>query len=582
MMQYRWTTYKKITLLVLLLLIPTIILYGYSHVTSVKVIEKEIQEASLNRIFTLSSQMDNIVEQLSILSIIVSKDPAIKELNNSANGKAAALRQLELQESLVRSLDLLSATSRWVNGITIYLPSLKQVYSNDYSGVYNPDYLTKHMSTSWKYHPMEQGDSYFSKFVMSPLIAYQDPLDAESLIEVKFSKQNIVTMLSEFKSENKGEPFLYATGSGLITSSGADKEMVERIAAHLNEQTLGKSGHLELTLNNEQYIVNYLKNDSLEWYLVDYMPLHQILQPIFHTRNVFYFAMFLLLGLSVVVAFFLYKQVQAPIKLLMQGVQGIQRGKYSYRLNYHPKNEFEFLFYRFNEMAAEIQRLIETVYKENIRFRDVKLKQLQSQINPHFLYNCLFFVKNMIAINDKSAATGMVLNLAQYYRYITKLESTMTTLEDEMKLVQSYLDIQSLRMERFHYEIDIPNEMLQSSIPRLLIQPIAENAIIHGIGNIEGFGIISIEGTMTDTECKITIDDNGNGLSEEKRKELLERISKPLDGESGCGLWNVHQRLQLQFNKQEGLQFTTSPMGGLRVMLSWGTTMTEDSERREG
>ncbi|MBP2438859.1 two-component system sensor histidine kinase YesM [Paenibacillus sp. PvP052] len=580
-MHYRWTTYKKIILLVLLLMIPTIILYGYSHVTSIKVIEKEIQEASLNRIFTLSSQMDNIVEQLSILSIIVSKDPAIKELNNSVSGRPDALRQLELQESLVRSLNLLSATSRWMNGITIYLPGLKQAYSNDYSGVYNPDYLLNHMTTSWKFHPTEQGDSYFTKFVLSPLISYQNPLDAESLIEVRFSKQNIVTMLSEFKSENKGEPFLYESGSDMVTSSGANMEMVKQIAAHLDEQALDKSGHLLLTLNGEQYIVNYLQNESLKWYLVDYMPLHQILQPIFHTRNLFYFAMFLLLGLSAVVAFFLYKQVQAPIKMLLQGVQGIHRGKYSYRLNYHPKNEFEFLFYRFNEMAAEIQRLIETVYKENIRFREVKLKQLQSQINPHFLYNCLFFVKNMIAINDKSAATAMVLNLAQYYRYITKLESTMTTLEDEMKLVQSYLDIQNLRMERFHYEIDIPEEMLQSKIPRLLIQPIVENAIIHGIGNIEGYGIISIEGKVTDTEYKIMIDDNGNGLSEEKLKELLERISRPLDGESGCGLWNVHQRLQLQFNKQEGLRFSTSPMEGLRVIISWGKTIVDDSERRE-
>ncbi|WP_248929354.1 sensor histidine kinase [Paenibacillus hamazuiensis] len=580
-MHYRWTTYKKIILLVLLLLVPTVILYSYSHVTSVNVIENEIQEASLNRIFTLSSQMDNIVEQLSILSIVVSKDPAIKQLNKSGREKTDPLKQLELQESLVRSLDLLSATSRWINGITIYLPGLKQAYSNDYSGVYNPEYLQRNVTTDWRYNRMEQGDSYFSKFVPSPLTSYKNPLEAESLIEVRFSKQNIVNMLSEFKSENKGEPFLYKAGSEPIASGEADMERIRQITSYLDGKQPDNSGHLMLTLDGEQFIVNYLKNKSLQWYLVDYMPLEQTLKPIFHTRNMFYFAMCFMLGLSAVVAFFLYKQVQVPIRMLMHGVQGIQRGTYSYRLQYHPKNEFEFLFYRFNEMAAEIQRLIETVYKENIRFREAKLKQLQSQINPHFLYNCLFFVKNMIAIDDKSSATAMVLNLAQYYRFITKLESTMTSLGDEMKLVRSYLDIQNLRMERFHYEIDIPDSMLETPIPRLLIQPIVENAIIHGIGNIEGYGIISIEGKETDSDYKIMIDDNGNGLSEEKAAELLDRISRPLDGESGCGLWNVHQRLQLQFNKQEGLQFAASPLGGLRVIVSWGKTIASDSDRRE-
>ncbi|TDG00187.1 sensor histidine kinase [Paenibacillus piri] len=575
-MPYRWTTYKKIILLILLLLIPAVILYSYSHVTSVTVIEKEIQEASLKRLFILSSQMDNTMQQLSILSIIVSKDPAIKQLNDSGADQLDAIKQLELQESLVRKLGLLSATSSWMNGISIYLPQLRQAYSNDYSGVYDPDYLQTHMTTSWNYYPANTGESYFSKFVLSPLISYTNPLDAESLIEVRFSKQNIVTLLSDFKNENKGEPFLYKAGSEALTSVGADADMVRRIAAHLDGQALGPDGHLLLKLNGEEYIVNYLRNNSLNWYLVDYMPLHQILYPIFQTRNMFYFAMGLLLALSAVVAFFLYKQVQAPIRMLLQGVQGIQRGKYSYRLNYKPRNEFEFLFYRFNEMAAEIQRLIETVYMENIRFREVKLKQLQSQINPHFLYNSLFFVKNMIAINDKSSATAMVLNLAQYYRYITKLESTLTTLKEEIKVVQSYLDIQNLRMERFHYEIDIPEAMLDSQIPRLLIQPIVENAIIHGIGGIEGYGIIAIAGIETDADYRIMIDDNGNGISEEQVKELRERISRPLDGESGCGLWNVHQRLLYQFNRQEGLQFYASPLGGLRVVLSWGKSVDGD------
>ncbi|MEI7026497.1 histidine kinase [Paenibacillus sp. y28] len=581
-MRKRWTTYNKITLLVLLLLAPIVVLYSYSNETSVEVIEKEIQEASLKRMSFFSSQVDNHVKQLSILAIVVSKDQTIKELADSNIPPVDRLRQLELQDSLVKKMGLLSATSSWTNGLAIHLPQMNMDISGDYSSVYNSSTLRENVTTSWKYHPKTEGDAYFSKFVLSPLISYRNPLDAESLIEVRFFKQNIVTMLTEFKGDNQGEPFLYASRSEVITSSGADTDMVGQMIEQLEQYPLEQSGHLLLKLHGEQYMVNYTKNDSLGWYLVDYMPLHQILSPIFKARNVFYMAMGLLLVMSMVVAYFLYKQVQSPIKMLLQGVQGIQHGKYSVRLNHKSRNEFDYLFYRFNEMAAEIERLIETVYKENIRFREAKLKQLQSQINPHFLYNCLFFVKNMIAIDDKDSATAMVLNLAQYYRYITKLESTLTPLKDEIRLVTSYLDIQNLRIERFHYEIDIPSSMLNIEVPRLLIQPIVENAILHGVGSIEEYGIISIEGRETDSEFMIMIDDNGTGLSEEKKQKLRERITRPMDGESSCGLWNVHQRLLFQYHKQAGLQFENSPLGGLRVIISWGKTAEAAQDRRNG
>ncbi len=125
-------------------------------------------------------------------------------------------------------------------------------------------------------------------------------------------------------------------------------------------------------------------------------------------------------------------------------------------------------------MAEQIQELIEKVYKETLRSREATLKQLQSQINPHFLYNCLFYIKNMASLGEKEAVVAMSLNLGEYYRYTTRLENPMTTIREEMKLIQNYLEIQTMRMQRLGYEIAIPEDMMELEIPRLLIQHCGE------------------------------------------------------------------------------------------------------------
>lgn len=125
--------------------------------------------------------------------------------------------------------------------------------------------------------------------------------------------------------------------------------------------------------------------------------------------------------------------------------------------------------------------LIEQVYLEQLRAKDAHLKQLQSQINPHFLYNCLFFIKSKAVVGDTDSVEAMALNLGEYYRYITKTDHSLTTLQDELKLLENYLEIQNLRKQRISYEMDIAEDLLGLQIPRLLIQPLVENSIIHGI-----------------------------------------------------------------------------------------------------
>lgn len=570
-MHQRWNTFSKMILLIMLLILPIVIIYSYTNHTSVSVIRQELQDKNLNRLSFFTSQIDNIVEQLSILSIIVSKDPSVKKLGET-DSTPDSYAQLQAQEDLIQKLGLLSVTSSWKNSLIIYLPRTKQSISNDYFSTYSDEYLRSHTAKTWTYHPTpnDQNEGYFSKVLWSPLLVNKSLLEADAVVEVRFFESNMLRMLGDYKNDGQNvNAFFYKQGVQTTVGDIANSDITKQISSVMDKQTLSKSGYQTIVIGKEQYLVSYVQSKSLGWYTVDYLPLKQVLAPITKSRNLFYGAIALILLIGVLATIVLYRQVQRPIKILLRGVQKIQTGSYSHRLNFRPRNEFDFLFTKFNEMTDEIQRLLEKVYVENIRFREVKLKHLQSQINPHFLSNSLFFVKNMIAVDDKEAATTMILNLGEYFRYITKLEHTLTTLQEEIHLIENYLTIQNLRIQRFHYEIDIPEWMSNLQIPRLMIQPIVENTIIHGVEKNENYGIIHIAGEQSDGQYRIIIDDNGGGITEELLRDLTLKVSQPLDQEEGCGLWNVHQRLFYQYDQYAGLKFESSPLGGLRVIVHW-------------
>ncbi|WP_372813775.1 sensor histidine kinase [Paenibacillus sp.] len=556
-------TFGKVITLVISLLIPIILLYMYSNQVSVNVVRQTVEEGNRNRLAFFMSQMEMMIDQLTKYSVTASRDYSIKEYLDGRN-TSKPLVQLQRQMRIVDMLNMQIATSAWNNQIILYLLDSKEIISTDYSVQYDENYLRNPELKKWSHRSaLTYGmyQTFFSRIKESDI--------PNLYIEIRFTDDNIKNMLNLLKQGDKREPFLYQSGMEPILNYTADRTLVGRVVEQLDRQELQHSGSITVSLNKQKYIVNYIRSESLGWYLVDIVPLESIFAPIITSRNLFYTSIGLLTAMSLLVTLLLYRNVQRPIQLLIRGVQRIKDGQYSARLKQQPNNEFDFLFISFNEMAEKIQELIEKVYKETLRSREATLKQLQSQINPHFLYNCLFYIKNMANLGDKEAVVAMSLNLGEYYRYTTRLESTMTKLKEEFKLIENYLMIQTLRLQRLHYEIDIPEEMQTLEIPRLLIQPLVENAVIHGVENSLQFGVIQVKGERVNGINKIIVDDNGVGISADKLEELQRRVAEPLEEETGCGLWNIHQRLIHLYEGTSGLYFSQSPLNGFRVELIW-------------
>lgn len=235
----------------------------------------------------------------------------------------------------------------------------------------------------------------------------------------------------------------------------------------------------------------------------------------------------------------------------------------------------------FNEMASQIQDLIENVLQSRILARDATLKQLQAQIHPHFLYNCLGYIINMTKMGKDRAVMDMAYHLADYYRYTTRMDNQGVSLSEELAFVRIHLEILQLRNETLTYSIWLPEALAELRIPRLLIQPIVENAMGHGLENVEYPGRVEIRVYVKDERVHLEVEDNGKGLSEERIIQLYQELRIPAGEYAGCGLWNVNQRLQGNFGPDAEIAFSPSRLGGLNVSLAWRPGIRDDTKEEE-
>lgn len=560
----RLNVFTKIALLVVILLILVLFLYTYSNRESVRVIEHEIQNNTKNQLSTFAESVESNIYQLSLYGMSIGQDSSIQEYQRP-DYKDIPYERAKAGSAILEKMNLYNAASKWHSTITLYFPRMKKVISTDYYAYipYKENEFAKPLSQSWTYE-----DNQFIWHTTDPTTAMNNPSKAKLITKISFPVHHLKLLLNQNKLNNKGDPFMFHPDFGIISNS-TEKTTLKSILPSLKSAELQARGGFRTTLDGTEYYVSYIQSKSLGWYYVDYVPMQQILKPITISRNLFYASIAVLIVMSILVLYTLFRSVQVPLLQLVKGTNRLSAGDFSVRLNHTAHNEFSLLFARFNIMAQRIQELIENVYEEKLRRREATLKQLQSQINPHFLYNCLFYIKNMARMKNEKAVVAMALNLGEYYRYITRSENDMATIREELAMVKNYLEIQSLRLERMHFTIDVSHAILDKTVPRLTLQPIIENAVIHGLEPKAENGEIRIYGDCKDDVYTLTVEDSGLGMSDKQLEQMKYDLLKPLDENMGCGTWNVHQRLSFLYGEGAGLTYNHSSLGGVKVDIIW-------------
>jgi two-component system sensor histidine kinase YesM len=270
---------------------------------------------------------------------------------------------------------------------------------------------------------------------------------------------------------------------------------------------------------------------------------------------------------SVVLSIFLSRQLSNPIKQLRKSMQAVEQGNFDVRSDIHSDNEIGDLGKDFNIMVAEIKNLLQRITQEQEQKRKSELKALQMQINPHFLYNTLDSVIWMAEGGKQNEVITMSSALARLFRLSISKGKEIISIGSEVEHVASYLTIQKIRYkDKLDYRIEVDGAIKTYKTVKIILQPLVENAIYHGIKNKETGGTIIISGSKKEDHIELTVWDNGAGMD----KKTLERINTLLadrtpvrDSEqdnapsshSGLGPRNVDERIKLYFGPEYGLEY---------------------------
>ena len=251
------------------------------------------------------------------------------------------------------------------------------------------------------------------------------------------------------------------------------------------------------------------------------------------------------------------ESISKPLRVLCNTTNQVAKGDFNARVENTSSNEIQELTNSMNSMIHKIGHLIEDIKLEQLKLRTTELKLLQAQINPHFLYNTLDTIIWLAEAGDKDQVVQMVSSLSDFFRTTLSKGRDWVTLLEEESHIRSYLQIQKFRYQDIlEYEIEIPKELGDYSIPKLTLQPIIENALYHGIKNKRGKGKITVTGEFNKENIILIVTDNGIGLSQEELHKLRISLKKrpTNDSEVGFGLANVNERIQLNYGMKYGVE----------------------------
>lgn len=261
------------------------------------------------------------------------------------------------------------------------------------------------------------------------------------------------------------------------------------------------------------------------------------------------------------------------VKRLSRHMQKVTNEKFDLIKIDEGRDEIGGLIQNFNMMTARINSLINNVYKLEIQKKDLEMERvraelnfLQSQMNPHFLFNTLNAILVVCTKNNYSDVTDIIKSLSRLLRRLLSWKEDIVTLEEEILFIEMYLKIEKFRFrDKFDYELEIDPEAVHYKIPKMSIQPLVENACKHGIQAMDGKGIAKISASVSDGRLRVSVSDNGIGIEPEKLREMILAVRSESTSGNSIGIRNVYRRLELYYDDLVRFDIASKPNQGTIV-----------------
>lgn len=553
-----------LTKLILTFLIFFLPLYGAAlllNETGRQEISRQISNNMKNQLHNYLLQLENEITRIHNLQDDFTQDLDLQYLS----GMEQAMTHYERTQTINRLLNriiLFKTASDYIEEVAVIFPLTGRTISSNHAfSSYNPDGELPELFRQREFPLVYWNDRVF----ITPLVANHSSTP-QYIIQVELSKAYLQQILSSFNQD--GGTILFQDHWRIASRGREEKYDYDKLREF--RQAVGSphpSETYSASMNGTNYFFALERSAFLNASILIYTPQERVLGAL-KTNQIW---LWLLTGITVLLivlfAYGIYLLIHIPFKKLVRVFHSVEEGDFSVSIKHYHNDEFGYLYHRFEIMISRLKYLIDESYIQKIRLQQSEFRQLQTQVNPHFLYNSFFILKGLIAGNENENAIVFCNYLGDYYQYVTRNAQAEMPLIREYNHARSYVEIQKIRFfNRIDVEMDeLPEKYHQLMVPRLLLQPCIENAYQHGLSEKITGGLIRIKIEASDYRICISIEDNGETLDAAELKRLERHLEGSGEQSESTGLINVHRRLQLKFGEGGGVRVSRGPWGGLKV-----------------
>ncbi|MEK4476104.1 sensor histidine kinase [Paenibacillus sp. FSL R7-0048] len=554
---------NRLTVIFLIVsVIPIIFIGFYSYTIYSKSINNKLSKSTFQALTLLNRTMLSELNNYQYLAGSVSTNSIIQERLSAAPSEPAPSNA-----AINHAMDNLYRTfyPGYVQNVRVIDAKNQPIYELGYDGIPNPMYeeIMKQVELNAPYDSLNYVKSYraYNTIVLGRKIFDQDDIGVPlGHVFVFIGGELFSKVILSSVDLGTGSSLLIMNREGKVMSSNqkdtplGEPYYKDELFKQIKTQEAKKNHSFQGMVNGKMQQISYINNNQLGWYMISTVPFSYINSETSKITTGLLIVVSIIVVVCILIIIVLYKSILKPIKQIIVFCNQIFYGDLSSRIEDHSNDEMGVLANRINSMVSRMEQLMKDQKKDLKRRRSLELQMLQSQINPHFLFNTLNSLRWLAMINQVPVLSDGISSLAELLRSTIIDQDEQITIKQELNNLDHYFAIQKIRYaDSFDIEYDLDESLLQSMIPKLILQPIAENAILHGVTDIGGKVLIQIK-VYAKNEYTLIIEiiDNGKGFDTTK--------SEKADNLSGIGISNVADRIKLQYGESYGL-FITSSMG---------------------
>lgn len=536
----------------------------------------------------VNNDIDSYIDHMENISFIVAGNSDVRDylFLQELSGE----REMELRERIAGVFKTITDTRSDIANIGL-LPQNRECLINRGSAKLNP--FIEVSELSWYQEAVAAGGntvvssshvqnaiygSYDWVVTLSCNIAGGEKQETGGVFFVDLNYSAISDLCERLSLGNRGYIYILDRNGGIVYHpqqqliySGMKQELISEVMESGDSSFLTEDGRLYTISRSEQ----------TGWIVVGVSMVSELMRRADEARKIYLLIALALFMAALALAYLLSDEITKPVKSLEKSMKEVEKGNFAPAvMEVREENEIGHLTRNFNMMTEEIRKLMEQRDQEQQIKRKSELKALQAQINPHFLYNTLDSIIWMAEWGKNQEVVRMTSSLAKLLRRSISNEQEAVTVAEEVEYTETYLTIQKMRYkDKLEYEILVDPEILQETVIKLILQPLVENAIYHGIKYKEGKGLIRIRGFQQNERMILQVQDDGKGMEPETLAHIFEKHTRDTRS-NGVGLNNVNERIQLCYGDDYGISFRSSPGEGTEatITLPFGREEGRDEE----